>query len=477
MKKHLLIFFFLLFSAKIFAQQFSQYNTGTLYDSFENPSQRVFTSDTSKMFAFNFFAPNFNLNFYLTGDAQAAVRSRVFSNYYNTAALQVGKGRYNHINANANAYLVMFKVFASPNGDQELGFSINTKAESRGFVSDESISLFNGPSDFPNNSYSNILNDNYYYQVYQQIGFTYREQITKQFALGLKLSALSGVAYDELNITQSQIDFDKPNDAVNIQLAGRNYVSNNNGKSYLQNLIPTFHNPGASISIGASFKTEDGFIHWAKSSTIFVFNSFGSPITVNGLSTPQREDSIYNKAHFISTTSPKTTDFATPTNGLAEISVNRSYWIDYDKQIKFSPTLIASKELFYTGFTAALVTPVQFNKYVATLISSYNDRKLFNFGAQFMIKKEDFEFFIGSERLFQTGSLLISALKKASAPVLSYSTPPSFTGADFFIGFSMKFGPVVEHNMNSSRVSSGGEKGFLGKLFDRVFPKDPIRNN
>ncbi|MGZ3755269.1 MAG: DUF5723 family protein [Mucilaginibacter sp.] len=488
MKKILPILFLSFLSAKSFAQRFSQYNTGTLYDSFENPSQKVFTSDTSKMFAFNFLAPNLNFNFFLTGDVQSALKSRAFSNYYNTAALQIGKGRYNQLNANANAYLVMFKVFSDVSGEQELGFSINTKAEARGLVSDESVALFNGTGSFPNSSYNNIFNDNFYYQVYQQIGFTYRETISKKFALGVKLSALSGVTYDRIEITQSQITLDTVNDAASLALIGKNNASSNEGKSYLQNMIPTFRNPGASISIGGSYKSEDGFtiqgnikdlgfIHWNKHSSTYFFNNIGSPITIGGLSTPSREDSIYNKVHALTTTSPSINSFTTATNGLAELSVNKSFWLDYDRNFNFSPTIIAQKELLYSGFTAALVAPFRYHKYSITLTTSYNDLKLVNFGGQFMIKSDDFEFFIGSERLYQSASLIKSAVSQASAPVEYYTAPTPFTGADFFIGLSWKFGPVVEHNMNSSGVAVNSEKGFLGRLFERIFPQDAIKNN
>jgi hypothetical protein len=488
MKKLLPLILLSLLSAKIFAQRFSQYNTGTLYDSFENPSQKVFTSDTSKMFAFNFLAPNFNYNFFLTGDVQSALKSRAFSNYYNTAALQIGKGKYNHLDANANAYLVMFKVFSDVNGEQELGFSINTKVESRGIVSDESVALFNGTGAFPNSSYNNIFNDNLYYQVYQQIGFTYRETISKKFALGVKLSALSGVTYDKIEITQSQVTLDTVNGAASLALAGKNSASSNEGQSYLQNMIPTFRNPGASISIGGSYKSEDGFtiqgnikdlgfIHWNKHSSTYFFNNIGAPITIGGLSTSSREDSIYNKTHALITTAPSINSFTTAINGVAEFSVNKSYRLDYDGNFNFSPTLIAQKELLYSGFTAALVAPFNYHKYTVTLTSSYDDLKLFNFGGQFMIKSDDFEFFIGSERLYQSASLIKSAIAKASAPVEYYTTPTPFTGADFFIGLSWKFGPVVEHNMNSSGVPVNSEKGFLGRLFERIFPQDAIKNN
>src|SRR5258708_39933400 len=133
MKKLLLFLFLSLFSVKIFAQQFSLYNTGTLYDSFENPSQRAFVPDTSKMYAFNFL-PNLNASFLLTGDAQASLVSRMFGSKYNNAALLIGSGKYNYANINANAYALMFKTFASLQGDEEVGFFLETRAEGRGAV-------------------------------------------------------------------------------------------------------------------------------------------------------------------------------------------------------------------------------------------------------------------------------------------------------------------------------------------------------
>src|SRR5258708_13021887 len=96
MKKILLVLCLLFFTVKIFAQQFSQYNTGTLYDSFENPSQRAFIPDSSKQFASNFFVPNFNGNFVLNGNAQSTFTSRIFLNVYDNSAFQIGQNNYNH---------------------------------------------------------------------------------------------------------------------------------------------------------------------------------------------------------------------------------------------------------------------------------------------------------------------------------------------------------------------------------------------
>lgn len=477
MKKILFVCCFFLVTVNVFGQQFSQYNTGSLYESFENPSQRAFIPDTTKQFAFNFLVPNFSANLYVTGNIQVPLKSREFSGYYNTAGLQIDKGQYNHLNLNANAYLVMAKMFASPNGNQEIGFFVNTKAELRGLATDETVALYNGAVNFPNNTYNNIFNDNAFYQAYYQVGFTYREQVTNRFAFGIKLSALSGITYRKYTIDQSSITFDKPNDAATLALRGTAFMNGNAGQSAL----PTFLNPGASISIGTSYLDEGGYkwqgnikdvgiIHWNNNSTI---NSFDGSALLTGLTTPSRESNINKQADQITSGNKARSGFNSKTNGLIELSVNKSYWLDYDQEIKFSPTLIASKEMFYSGFTGALVAPVQFDRYIISLTSSYNDMKLFNLGGQFMVKGNNSEFFIGSERLFQTGSLFVDNLRsdKAVNSTQYITSHGAFSGMDFFIGASFKFGSIIESRMNESSIPNG-DKGFIGKIWEKLFNKD-----
>ncbi len=209
MKKYLLILFILFSTSKIFAQSFAQYNTGTLFDSFENPAQRAFIPDSSRMFAFNLFVPNFDANFSLSGDAQQTLKNRAFNSYYNNKALVIGPGNhFNYLLGNANAYAIMFKMFSSFNGDSEVGFFLNTKAEARGVFSDETVALLNGAGSFSNDTYDNVLTARYQYQIYNEIGFTYREQLTKQFALGFKLGYVAGYQSGKVNIGRSNLSFD-----------------------------------------------------------------------------------------------------------------------------------------------------------------------------------------------------------------------------------------------------------------------------
>ena len=472
MKKILFVFFLLLQTSKIFAQQFSQINSGTLYDSFENPSQKAFTTDTSRKYAFNFFIPNFNADLFFIGDAQNTLKSRQFSGMYNNTALKIGKGNLNHATISANAYLLMFKMFSSFNGDQELGFSWQTRAEGKGTFSDESAAIFNGSASFNDGTYNNIFNDHYYLQTYHQISFTYKEKISKQLAVGVKLSALLGLEYQELDITGSSISFDKANNQAILMLDGANYTSENTGFSSAT-YTPSFKNPGASISMGATYKTRDnfilqanvkdlGFIHWSSNSNNYLF-AYSRLIT--DLTSPAREANVFNAIKGIASanSSDYLGSFTIPTDGRLELSANRTYWFDYDKTFKYSPTLVVSKELFYQGAVIALVNPFQYNSFTATLTTTYNDLKAFNVGGQLMIKKTDWEFFIGSDSLLPTARLGYDALKQQP----SYGT--SFTEGNIFLGFSVKFGAVTEHPMNSSTVPIGEEKGFLGRFFDSIF--------
>lgn len=476
MKKVLLIFLLFSFSTKIFAQQFSQYNTGTLYDSFENPAQKAFITDSSKKYATNLLFPNFNANFFITGDAQATLKSRAFLNKYENSGLLINQGRFNHFNGNSNVYLIMFKMFSSFNGDTELGFSVQNKMESRSLFTDESALLLNGPQGFPGSAYAGIFNNTFNFQSYNQFGFTYKEKINNHFTLGAKLSFLLGVISERLNITNSQIVFNKPNDSAILGLAGLYQSSYIPGHFIPRDFLPTFRNPGAAISLGASYRTEDGFIiqgnikdlgfiHWSPRS---MTSNFADIRTISGLSTKSREDSIYNGVSKIIGSNGILGSFTTPIDGRAELSVNKQFWIDDNKNFKYSPTLIASKELFYPGFTGALVNPVQYKSYVLTLTTSYDDMKLFNLGTQFMYKTSNFEFYIGTDQFMQTARLTKAAI--SHAPTDKYANLSS-TGADFFLGMAFRLGPVIEHPMNSSTIPMG-EKGFLGRLWGRLFKTD-----
>lgn len=470
MNKVLCFLCFFVFSLDVSAQQLSQYNTETLFDSFENPSQRSFIPDSSRRFAFNFLIPNFDANTYLTGNIQQGIKSRLFGNpaYYNTSALQIGKGKYNHFEAGANAYLFMFKMFNSLSGDVELGLSAQIKVESRGFFSDESLALFGGPANFPLSNYEGIFNDKYNYQSYHQLSFSYRERIDDKLAVGFKISGLLGIQYQQIDIDQSRIALDKIKDKALLTLRGQ-YLNNNSGSGF----GPSLHNPGAAITVGTSYKTDDGiiiqtnlkdlgFIHWSRSNA----NSFNSSVLLNNISSEFREDTIYQGVEKLFKKNEIVRSFTSATDARAEVSTAKTYWLDEYNDCKFLPTLLLSKKLFDAGFTGALINRFQYRNLNFSLSGSYDDMRFFNLGAQLMIKSPNAEFFIGSDRLINTGKLASAAFNYAQI-----NNASNYTGGDLFLGFSLKFGPVIEHSMNTSIIPMGGDsdRGFFGRLFDYVF--------
>jgi hypothetical protein len=469
MRNFLLVLCLILFTSKLFAQQFGQYNTGTLYDSFENPSQASFKPDTSRNMAFNFLVPNFNANFYLKGDAQHTLKDRAINGSYDNSALQIGNGnKFNYVKTNANAYSIMFKVFTSLDGSAEAGFFVQTKLDGRGAFTDESIALLNGSGAFPLNDYTNIFNSKFSYQLYNEFGVTYREQITKQFALGIRLASVSGMSQESVTITQSSIHFDRAADSAGLRLTGTDRQA---GSSYLP-----FSNPGVDVSIGTTYKTHDqvifqfnlknlGFIHWNKSAETY---DFSGEEGIYDLSTGERETNVYNAVSKAVNNKVFYSSYNTPLDGTFEASVYKSFVIDELDNIRYSPSLIASKELFYNGFDLALVNPIKYNNYSVSLVTSYDNMDLFKFGGQFMIKSDNAEFFIGNGDLSQTGALIKVGLKKQS----EVNKTSSFIGTDAMFGFSIKFGSVIEHPMNASYIPMG-EKGFLGRIWDKIFkPSD-----
>lgn len=479
MNKFLLLSFLFLFSTKAFSQQFSQYNTGTLYDSFENPSQRSFIPDSSRQYASNFLLPSFNSNFYFTGDAQTAFKTRIFADAYDASAVPVGTGRYNYLRANASAYLLMFKMFTNLEGSRELGFFIKTSAESRAIVTNESFAIFNGFDKFPNNSYSDIFNNRFFYQSYHQIGMSFREQVTPKLAIGVKFGFLSGIDHQKFSFFQSRIDFDRPNNQALLTLSGVNYKAGWNGRNtIIENMGFDFRNPGIAISIGTAYKTDDaykfqfnikdlGVIHWSNSrSQVSYFESNSAPIAIT--SSSSAEKSVSDAVGYLVTSQGQATrGFYTPINGIIEASINKDYWLNYNQTLKFSPTVIFAKEIFYPGFTGALVAPLQYDKYVVTLTPSYNDLRLLSIGGQFMIKTPDTDFYIGSDALYQTINFTKEAIQSGN---YTPGKTGRYTGANFFIGLTLKFGNIIEHPMNASFIPMG-EKGFFGRLYDKIFKK------
>ncbi len=462
-----LLLFFMVFTAR--AQQFSHFNTGTLFDSFENPAQRAFIPDSSRQFAFNFFIPNISSNSSFAGNGQNTIRSLISKGTYNSSRLTSGLQKRNSINLNVNTYWFMLKMYNRLDDDSEIGLSAQTKATGSGSITDESLLLLDNYKNFANGTYNNDLFNNYAHtQGYHQLSLTYRKKVSPTVAFGMKLSALLGVYYTKLNITQSSFYVGKDSTQAALFLKGK-YISTYTGGPFGKRDLIGYRNPGAAVSFGVQAQLENGvllqgnvrdlgFIRWSKNTTTYDFN--GSQ-NVDRIAVTRYNDSrILTEADSIITKNPSDHAFIAPIDGQADLSASKKFNL-FTADFYYLPTFVVSKNLFYNGLTAALVNHFTYKSLWLTALATYNDDRVWNIGGQLMIKSPNAEFYLGAEQL----------LHDAQFSKSNYNTTAAATGLDVFLGFSVKFGRVIEHPANASYIPMGEERGFFNRMWMRIFKR------
>lgn len=482
MYKKLLLLFILTIPASAFAQRYSNYFTGTMFDSFENPSQSVFKIDTTKNMAFNFFVPNFTTNAFLTGDAVRTVKDYMFYSKSTNPNLIIGKGKINNANIDVNVYIAMFKLFTSLSGREEIGASWQIKTEGNARFTDESIGLFNGATNFTSTSFNNLFNNNYYAQAYHQFSFTYRETLDKHYSLGLKLSALSGIGYNSGNVNSSYVTLNQnitgTTTAIDYLVTGR-YRStfSTNSHPTRRDVIPNFRNPGASLSLSLEQHNDDGvylmynikdlgFIHWNQFSRINNFNASGTVLNIN---TSKAGQNLTRAAKDVLLNGQINSSFTTVTNGRAEISGTKYFWLDDTKSFKYNPVFVVSKQLFYRGATGVIINNLNYKNYTIGITTSYDDLNQFNLGGQFMIKSKKAEFYIGCEQLL--GALELGSANNGNLAAINRNSQHLSGG--LFMGFALKFGQEIQSHANADHIPMGyDEDGFIKRTFKSIFFKD-----
>lgn len=467
MKFLLAVLLFFIIST-VHAQQFSQYNTGTLFDSFENPAQRAFVPDSSRQFASNFFIPNLGTTGSLTGNGQASVHSLINKGIYNSSLLTNGLQNLNQLNIGFNSYWIMLKMYARLDGDQEIGASFQTKAEGRGSVTDETLLLLDNYKNFANGSSNNdVFNDHLQAQAYHQFSLTFRQKVSPTIAFGIKLSTLLGIYYTKFDITHSSFNVSNDGTQASLFLKGK-YTLSNTGMFGKRDFVG-YKNPGAAVSFGLQAQLENGillqgnlrdlgFIRWNKSAVIY---DFSGTQNIDRITTATKNDSrILTEADSIISNVESQYAFYAPINGKADLSVSKKFNL-FTENFYYNPAFIVSKELFYSGLVAALVNHFTYKNVWLTALASYNNERVWNAGLQLMYKSPNAEFHLGTEQLSQSPRFFNTTN--------THNYPSS--GINAYLGFSLKFGRRIEHPANASRVPMGDEKGFFDKMWTRIFKR------
>jgi hypothetical protein len=467
-KRYFIVFIFFLLSTQLKAQQYGLFNTKTLFDAFENPAQKAFVLDSSRQYASNFLLPYFGLNAASKGDSQFVLNGLIDNGIYDSNNVPIGNNDRNKAIQSSNIYLFNFRLFKSYKFHKELGFSWQMRSDAYVDYTNETLVIFDDYNRF-NSAQNGVFNGNGYGQSYHQFSFNYRENYNKRLAFGVKVSLLSGITYNKIDISQSSLNIDEASNSLSVGLTG-NYQSNYLRAKELSSktLLPNFKNPGLAVGFGTTYTSKSGvfimgsikdlgFIKWNnKSHSIFV----DDVVTVTRDPLGDNNDlnssnTLSEKVENLFIDSDVRKGFYSATNAKADFLISRKFG-------NYTPNLIVSKNLFYKGGDVAFVNTVKFNEFAASVTPAYNLIGFPMLGMQGMYQTPNFEFFLG------TDNLLKSATIKNKATISN-----GYYGGSVYLGLAIKFGYVVEHPQNSSYMPGVGddnEKSFLSKVFG-VFKK------
>ena len=448
------------------AQQYSLYNSRTLYDSFENPSQRAYQVDTSRRIAFNFFIPTISFNTTFSGPAESAFKNLIYNGLFNGRELTMGQTRKNVLTLNSNNYIAMLRILKSVNKYQEIGISWQIRSDTRAEVGNELFAVLDDYRIFDIDSVGDLLNLNAYNQNYHQFSLSYRLNPTRRLALGTKISVLSGISYSQLKVTKSDIKFDDVTDMMDVALAGRLRSSFKFNRFQTEMVKPNFKNLGLSITASASYKFRDGwfvmgnlkdigFIKWNSESFQYDFNT--ERLIIENASNESADERFIEEIEKNISPKSEKKSYLSALNGKAEILINKNFG-------SYHPNLILSKNVYYKGADIALVNNIHLKQYVFTGLANYNTNGFMQLGGQFMIKTPNVEFYAGSDHLLKTVEVVRNSIKNESTFTSGY------TGASFYLGFALKFGRILEHSANATKIpgfKGDPDGGFLRKLMKK----------
>ena len=472
MKKYLLIAVLTISILNLNAQQYALFNTKTLFDAFENPAQKAFILDSSRKFASNLLLPYFDLSGLNKGNSDEALKNLINRGYSNSRLGPFDKDFEKTMYENNNIYLFSFRIFKNHKFHKEMGFSWQVRSETQiNYAENKSVGTFETFGKWLTIPRVNVFNNNGKLQSYHQFSFSYRETYNKNWALGAKISLLSGIGYTEFYANNSSVNINPNTNTMRLVMDGT-YRANysNENKVKLADFLP-FKNPGISISLGTTYTTKDGFhlmanlkdlgfIWWGKKS---YGGDFSINETINDVTGDNADVIMRKNMQKIETGFAENKKFVSKTTAKADVSVSKTFG-------PYKPTLILSKNVFDDFGEAALVNTLTSGNFSISAVPAYTLQKQFKLGAQAMYQTPNFEFFMGTNDLIESYYASKEIIKNQETQLTGYHR------GSVYLGIAFKIGYVVEHPMNMSWMPGVGDnkdqKSFFGKMFG-IFKKKP----
>lgn len=459
MKRYFLLGFLCSFISLANAQQYALFNTKTLFDSFENPAQTSFTLDSSRQYASNFFIPYLDLSSLNKGNSKEAINKLIGNGYNNTRV-----GAFNSpqtMRENINIYLISLRIFKYHKYHSEMGFSWQIKADTEvDYDKNISLGLFDTFSSFATLPRVNVFNNNFKLNAYHQISFNYRENYTKRWALGVKLSLLSGLGYTEFNADKSIVNINPATKQMSIQMSGSTNFNYPEDDSFSISQLLPFKNLGTSISLGTTYSTKSGifmmgnikdlgFIRWNGKSNQATFSEVRTFDNVTNQSSYKKETDNIGRESRIQKS------FIKPINSRADFLISKTFGA-------YTPSLIITKNIFNTFGEAALVNTIKSGAVSFSAIPSYNLDNRFKLGMQGMLQTPNFEMFLGTNDLIQTYYTSKDLIKNNDGAT-------GYNRGSVYLGMAFKIGYVVEHPSNMSWMPKVGSDKDRKSIFKKIF--------
>jgi hypothetical protein len=432
-KIHVLIGLLTILSYQADAQQFGLFNTNTLFDAFENPAQRHFIADDARQYASNFLLPYLGFNGANRGDVSYTFRKRINDGYLDARNIPIGNKKRNRLYGSSNMYLLTFRTSPFYQNNKELGFSWQVRSDFYADYTNESLVALRNYGRFTS-SQSDLFNGNAYGQSYHQFSANYRVDYDYGFAVGIKFSVLSGITYNNADVTHSDLTVGQ-ND-LSVRLTGKYKASFlYTDELDRQTLIPNFKNPGLSLGLGTSFTSQSGvlimgnikdlgFIKWSKNSSFVTLNN--DLITLNAGNASNSKE-LQRKIVDLLNSKNEHKGFYAATNAKIDFLISKTYNF-------YTPNLIISKNLFYNGADVVLVNSFKVEDFSVSFSPAFNMNQFLLFGLQGLYQSSNFEFFAGTDNLLKSAAIFNSP---------SYA-PKGVIGASLYMGIGFKFGYTAE---------------------------------
>ncbi|QEC53418.1 hypothetical protein EDD80_103168 [Anseongella ginsenosidimutans] len=457
-KASIFLFLLILGYGSIQAQHYSLYNSRTLAESVENPWVSAF-EDACGIVASNFFIPTVNGDGFLQGDGAEAGRNFLFWNEKLEEPLSDPQGK-NHLNVYGHMNVITIKYLFDKANQTEFLFDHSVKSMSAATVKNMTVNLAQGEgfiSSTPYTSDMGPMNMNLFHYLYAETSLGVRRRFDETFAAGIKLSYLSGIAHMDAGIGYSEGVYYPGTDEMEFMMRGQAEYTTYSNDLGISDFLPSFRNPGFSISGGIEKKMSEtfkftlgikdlGLINWKEKGeqVILAPEDVISVENFSVLTKNRAEAEIddiraqYAEAHTYRT--------ALPTRFEAGASLN--------VHPNYTANVLVGYFTKYKRADLNLINDFKYQDFHLILNAGYNTYENLLVGLNFLIRSPRVDFFIGSDNLLPS----IKVNRQINNEGYHYD---SRTAANMNFGFALRLGPCegVGNFLNADWLNLRDKRG------------------